>query len=68
MTKSFMGNVRNYVWCHYWMYHDGAWLTGRAACELPMGFGQPGRRTGFTGHALRVVEAIRQLRLYIYVG
>lgn len=36
--------------------HDGAWLTGRAACELPMGFGQPGRRTGFTGHALRVVE------------
>jgi len=37
--------------------HDSVWLTGRAACELPMGFGQPGRRTGFTGHALRVVEA-----------
>jgi len=37
--------------------HDGAWLTERAACELPMGLGQPGQRTGFTGHTLRVVEA-----------
>jgi len=37
--------------------HDGAWLTEKAACELPMGFGQPGQRTGFTGHAMRVVEA-----------
>jgi len=37
--------------------HDGTWLTGRAVCELPMGFGQPGQRTGFMEHALRVVEA-----------
>jgi len=36
--------------------HDGAWLTGRAACELPMGFGQPGQRTELTGHALRVLH------------